>query len=161
MDTENHGVESFDHVPSPAELMQLYAQSEENDPRSLFYKRQLVRPKLPVARLILAALLGVGVCAAAGIGIGLLTASLFWAVLSGMALFLAVCLVFAKHILIWAVKLYQALAPERIRKRCRYEPSCSVYMLLCVEKLGVWKGLKKGLTRWAGCKPPNGGYDWP
>ena len=161
METDNSRVESFDHVPSPAELMQMYAQSEENDPRSLFYKRQLVRPKLPVFRLVLAVLLGVGVCVAAGIGIGSLTASVLFGVLAGVVLFLAVCLVFAKHILIWAVKLYQALAPERIRKRCRYEPSCSVYMLLSVEKLGVWKGLKKGLTRWAGCKPPNGGYDWP
>lgn len=91
----------------------------------------------------------------------MLTHNVLWAVLAAVGMLMLVLVIFAKPIVIWAVKIYQVLAPEKVRMRCRYEPSCSVYMILCLEKYGFWKGLRKGLKRWGGCKPPNGGYDWP
>lgn len=153
-------MEHLDHVPTPAELAQLYAQSEQDDPRSLFYKRTLVRPKIPVRRLLLGILLAVAVFAGAYFpAASLLTP--FWSAWIAVGAVLLLCLVCVKPIFIMAVKLYQALAPAGVRNRCRYEPSCSAYMLLCLEKYGFCKGLKKGLARWRGCKPPNGGYDYP
>ena len=85
-----------------------------------------------------------------------------WAAVAGavVAPILAVLLL-AKPLLITLVKTYQALAPAKLRRRCRYEPSCSVYMIQAVEKYGVRQGLQKGLKRWKGCKPPNGGFDYP
>ena len=151
MQTENNSP-VLDHLPSPAELAQLYAQQEKNDPRSLFYERAIVRPKLPIGKMLLALVLTLGVCLVTGMYLGIFGAL-------GMLVLLVV--IFAKPLLVLSVKIYQAIAPADLRKRCRYEPSCSAYMLLAVEKYGLWKGLSKGLRRWKGCKPPNGGYDMP
>ena len=151
MQTENNSP-VLDHLPSPAELAQMYAQQEKNDPRSLFYERAILRPKLPIGKMLLALVLTLGVCLVAGIFLGILGA---------LGVLVVLGVLFAKPLLVLAVKCYQAIAPADLRKRCRYEPSCSAYMLLAVEKYGFWKGLGKGLRRWKGCKPPNGGYDMP
>ncbi len=66
-----------------------------------------------------------------------------------------------KKILILIAHLYQKTAPKRIRNSCRFEPSCSEYMILSLNKYGVWKGLSKGLGRLKRCKIPNGGIDYP
>ncbi|MBO5868897.1 MAG: membrane protein insertion efficiency factor YidD [Oscillospiraceae bacterium] len=161
METENNTPVSFDHVPTAQELEELYMRSGENDPRSLFYKRVLVRPKPPVGWLLCELALIVGVCILSFRGMGyvteLLAVKIAVCAVSGLLTFLLLC----KQMLIHGVKLYQAWAPEKLRKRCRYEPSCSVYMLQAVEKYGLWAGMTKGLKRWKGCKPPNGGYDLP
>nr|WP_304363227.1 membrane protein insertion efficiency factor YidD [Gilliamella apicola] len=57
--------------------------------------------------------------------------------------------------------LYRSIAPNRIRSACRFEPSCSEYALLAIEKYGVLKGWKLTLDRLKRCKPPNGGKDYP
>ncbi|MCX8602378.1 MULTISPECIES: membrane protein insertion efficiency factor YidD [unclassified Gilliamella] len=59
------------------------------------------------------------------------------------------------------IYLYRAIAPNRIRSACRFEPSCSEYALLAIEKYGVLKGWKMTLGRLMRCKPPNGGKDYP
>ena len=121
----------------------------------------LVRPKWAVAQLLLYLLLLCGVGALAHMGL-LHTLHLPWLAVTGaVVLPLLAVLLLAKPLLITLVKTYQALAPAKVRRRCRYEPSCSAYMILAVEKYGVWKGLVKGLKRWKGCKPPRGGYDMP
>lgn len=61
----------------------------------------------------------------------------------------------------WSVKKYQSLAPKRIRRSCRFEPSCSVYMLMSVKKYGPYLGLCKGVKRLLRCKRPFGGVDYP
>ncbi|MBR6207785.1 MAG: membrane protein insertion efficiency factor YidD [Oscillospiraceae bacterium] len=68
---------------------------------------------------------------------------------------------FLSNSLICAVHLYQSVAPERIRKRCRFTPCCSDYMILSIQKYGSRTGVKKGIDRIMRCKPPNGGYDYP
>ena len=59
------------------------------------------------------------------------------------------------------IRLYQKTAPKRIRNSCRFEPSCSDYMIISVDKYGLWEGLLKGVNRLKRCKPPNGGLDNP
>jgi len=45
---------------------------------------------------------------------------------------------------------------------CIYQPGCSEYMILAVQKYGPWKGVRKGLWRICRCHPFNpGGYDPP
>lgn len=66
-----------------------------------------------------------------------------------------------KYIIIFLVKIYQKVAPISIRSKCRFEPSCSNYMLQCLEKYGLFKGLKKGINRLKRCNITDGGYDYP
>jgi uncharacterized protein len=57
--------------------------------------------------------------------------------------------------------LYQKWAPSRIRESCRYEPSCSNYTLLALDKYGSIRGVYKGFDRICRCKYPQGGIDYP
>lgn len=68
---------------------------------------------------------------------------------------------FASRALIRAVRLYQRIAPPRLRRACRFEPSCSEYMILAVRKYGCWRGVGMGLRRLVNCRPPHGGTDYP
>jgi putative component of membrane protein insertase Oxa1/YidC/SpoIIIJ protein YidD len=54
---------------------------------------------------------------------------------------------FSKRIIIGVIKLYQHYAPERIRRKCIFKPTCSEYMILALEKYGLVKGLYKGIYR--------------
>ena len=66
-----------------------------------------------------------------------------------------------KRALIWLVHLYQHYAPDRVRLKCVFEPSCSEYMILCINKYGAIRGAIKGFIRLLRCHPPNGGKDCP
>ena len=66
-----------------------------------------------------------------------------------------------KSILVFTVYLYQKFAPESIRSSCRFTPSCSQYMIMAIEKYGVFIGVLKGLRRLSRCHAPNGGHDYP
>lgn len=81
-------------------------------------------------------------------------------VLTCMAAVVYICIV-AKRALIWLVHIYQHYAPDRVRLKCVFEPSCSEYMILCLKKYGVIKGVLKGVYRLLRCHPPNGGKDYP
>lgn len=66
----------------------------------------------------------------------------------------------AKRTIIWLVHLYQSKAPDKVRLRCVMEPSCSVYMILAVEKYGVIRGVYKGVRRLFRCGRERG-VDYP
>ena len=153
--------EPFNRPPTPSELAEIYMHSAENDPTSLSYKRVLVRPKVPIGKLLLCLFLLAGVGIASYIAILHFSHNSVWATVGAVVSILLVGLLLAKTLLIALVKTYQALAPDKVRLRCRYEPSCSVYMIQAVEKYGFWKGFIKGMKRWHSCKPPNGGFDPP
>ncbi len=70
-------------------------------------------------------------------------------------------LIFIKHFVILFVLAYQKFAPEKLRTACRFEPSCSNYMLLAIKKYGFWRGFFKGIKRVFRCHYPNGGVDYP
>lgn len=59
--------------------------------------------------------------------------------------------VIAKKAVIWLVHLYQNKASDETRLKCVMEPSCSVYMILAVEKYGVIRGVYKGIRRLFRC----------
>jgi putative component of membrane protein insertase Oxa1/YidC/SpoIIIJ protein YidD len=60
---------------------------------------------------------------------------------------LAGILMVFKKAIIGLVRLYQHYAPERIRRKCIFKPTCSEYMILALEKYGLIKGLYKGIYR--------------
>ena len=151
----------FKAPPTMEELLKVYQESECDDPTSVHYKRVLVRPKLHLGRGLLCVILALAVATLVAFAVYLVSHSILFAILSALAVILIECLIFIKRIALFLVKVYQCVAPEKVRKRCRYEPSCSQYMTLAIEKYGFWKGVRKGLRRWRGCKPPNGGFDMP
>lgn len=55
--------------------------------------------------------------------------------------------VMAKKAVIGAVRLYQRYAPEEVRRKCLFKPTCSEYTILAVKKYGVIKGLYKAWDR--------------
>ncbi len=67
----------------------------------------------------------------------------------------------AKRATIWCIHLYQNKASDKTRLRCVFEPSCSEYMILAIQKYGWLRGVIKGIKRLLRCHPPNGGVDYP
>ena len=64
----------------------------------------------------------------------------------------------------WAVGLvlaYKAFAPMSVRNSCRFTPTCSTYMIMAINKYGLFRGVYKGIRRLLRCKPPHGGIDYP
>lgn len=66
-----------------------------------------------------------------------------------------------KRMIIKLVLYYQSHKPSRLEGVCVFEPSCSNYMILAIEKYGVVKGVVKGINRLLRCHHPNGGIDYP
>ena len=61
---------------------------------------------------------------------------------------------------IFLVKVYQYIISPWLPSSCRYQPTCSNYMLDALKKYGPIKGLYLGLKRIASCHPWGGsGYD--
>jgi len=60
------------------------------------------------------------------------------------------------------VRLYQLTLSPIFGRQCRFQPTCSNYMIQAVEKYGAWKGAWKGVWRIIRCNPfCRGGYDPP
>ena len=66
-----------------------------------------------------------------------------------------------KYFAIGLVLVYKAFAPLSVRERCRFQPTCSTYMIMAIQKYGLIRGVFKGFKRLLRCKPPNGGQDLP
>jgi uncharacterized protein len=66
------------------------------------------------------------------------------------------------RLLIGLARLYQWLVSPMLGRRCRFEPSCSVYFIESVRKYGAIRGTFRGIWRICRCNPWNpGGYDPP
>lgn len=59
------------------------------------------------------------------------------------------------------VRLYQILLSPLLGKNCRYQPTCSHYMLQAVDEWGISKGTWLGLRRISRCHPWGGTGDDP
>ena len=151
----------FDHPPTADDLINAHIAAAEKDPASVYYKRILIKPKLHLVRVVIYLILTLAVCSGIGVLAYVIADSVTAAVISGLSALLLAVIIFARHIAIWLVRLYQNIAPASIRNRCRFEPSCSQYMIIALKKYGFFKGLKKGFSRLRRCKPPNGGTDNP
>jgi uncharacterized protein len=65
-------------------------------------------------------------------------------------------------LLVALVRAYQFLISPWLGTNCRYDPSCSNYMIEAVHKYGFVRGAWRGTLRIARCHPlRRGGYDPP
>jgi putative membrane protein insertion efficiency factor len=65
----------------------------------------------------------------------------------------------AKHISIFLLRTYQGILSPLlsqvvgVKNHCRFNPSCSEYMLQMIIKHGVVKGISLGLVQLSNCHP--------
>jgi putative membrane protein insertion efficiency factor len=65
-------------------------------------------------------------------------------------------------LLVLAIRLYQYTLSPLLGNVCRFEPSCSRYMIASLQKYGLIKGFWRGTLRLLRCHPWHpGGYDPP
>ncbi|MGK4567652.1 membrane protein insertion efficiency factor YidD [Flavobacterium sp. 3HN19-14] len=58
------------------------------------------------------------------------------------------------------VRFYQVALSPVLPSACRYEPTCSTYMIQALQEHGLFKGLYLGTKRIISCNPWGGqGYD--
>lgn len=136
------------------------ANLDKNDPSSIYYKRILERPNINWLQIILQTTIPIIFFI---VSVKLLLKR--WHNLGNTIFITSLCLIIYilvrfKNIIICIIHIYQHFAPDSIRLKCRFEPSCSQYMILALEKYGVLKGLKMGINRLKRCKVGNGGYDF-
>ena len=65
------------------------------------------------------------------------------------------------YILIFPVKLYQWIISPFLPNSCRYNPTCSHYMIDAIKEWGPLKGLFLGTKRISRCHPWGGMGDDP
>lgn len=65
-----------------------------------------------------------------------------------------------KKIFIVIIKGYHKFISPLLPGACRFEPTCSVYMVEAIERFGIIRGLLLGIWRILRCNPfCRGGYD--
>ncbi len=65
-------------------------------------------------------------------------------------------------LLIGLVRIYKMGISPFLPNVCRFEPTCSTYMIEAIRKYGAIRGTLKGIWRICRCHPWNpGGYDPP
>lgn len=93
-----------------------------------------------------------------------------WLIKNGIEVFfLILACIASTGLLYWMVKrfaigtvlAYKAFAPMSVRRKCRFEPTCSSYMIMAINRYGLFVGVYKGIRRILRCHPPNGGIDYP
>ena len=68
----------------------------------------------------------------------------------------------AVALILGMIRVYQVTLSPLIGDACRFEPSCSRYMVGALKKYGLVRGLMRGTWRVLRCHPWNpGGYDPP
>ena len=66
------------------------------------------------------------------------------------------------RIVVWLVRAYQLGISPMLGRNCRFQPTCSSYMIQAIEKYGLFRGTLKGIIRICKCHPFHpGGYDPP
>lgn len=64
--------------------------------------------------------------------------------------------------IIGVIRVYQRTLSPLLGSVCRFQPSCSRYMIGAIEKYGVVRGVSKGCRRLCRCHPWHpGGFDPP
>lgn len=130
---------------------------EEFDPRSINYKRIYNKVKINYKKLIFITLSYIFLLIILIFSMKNKT-NVFYLIILYTIIYIIINL---KNIILLSIKIYQRLAPISIREKCRFEPSCSNYMIMSIEKYGLIKGMIKGYLRLRRCNVNNGGYDYP
>ena len=134
---------------------------DEKDPRSVLYSRSLNRPKIHWFNLVCFILFSFAFFTVIAVILNQLRLHILWNVLIIFTIVLLYIILFAKRIVLFIIKLYQRLAPAAVRNKCRFEPSCSEYARLSIEKYGLIKGIPKAIDRMKRCNINGGGFDFP
>lgn len=147
-------------------LEDIYPEGSLNAVKHFDCERVITRPNLHLKRVIIKVLAALLFAATCGVGAKFALKSVTQssgtcAFIISLAVLLAIAAFKLKSILIWLVLVYQKLAPEGIRRKCLFTPSCSEYMILAIKKYGVIKGVLKGINRLKRCHLPNHGEDYP
>lgn len=136
----------------------------DTDPRSINYNRVLNFPDINWPILLLKVVLPITIAVCLCLFLKLLFDT-FFAILFAVTSILVYSTFNIKRIILSSVRICQRIAPRIIRLKCRFEPSCSQYMILAIEKNGVIKGFRKGIKRLSKCNNHvNGmgsGFDYP
>jgi putative membrane protein insertion efficiency factor len=136
----------------------------DTDPRSINYNRTLDFPDINWPILLSKIILPIPITVCLCLFLKLLFDT-FFARFIALVSVLVYSIFNIKKIILSSVKIYQRVAPQKIRLKCRFEPSCSQYMILAVEKYGAIKGVYKGIKRLSKCNNRgdglSGGYDYP
>ncbi len=65
-----------------------------------------------------------------------------------------------RAIAILPLRFYKRFLSPLLPPMCRFDPSCSIFMMQAIEKHGTLRGVWLGLRRLARCHPFNpGGWD--
>jgi len=65
-----------------------------------------------------------------------------------------------REVVIALLRGYKLFLSPLLPPMCRFEPTCSVYMMQAIEKYGLPRGVWMGLKRLSHCHPLNpGGWD--
>jgi len=65
-----------------------------------------------------------------------------------------------RRVAILLLRFYKRFISPLLPPMCRFEPTCSVYMMQAIEKHGILRGVWLGMRRLARCHPFNaGGWD--
>ncbi len=65
-------------------------------------------------------------------------------------------------VVIRLVRGYQLWISPMLGPRCRFQPTCSEYLILAIRKYGLVSGMIRGIWRICRCHPfGRGGYDPP
>ncbi len=65
-----------------------------------------------------------------------------------------------KRFLLAPIRLYQRWISPMLPRRCKYEPTCSVYSVEAIERFGVIRGTVLACWRILRCNPfSHGGFD--
>ncbi len=134
---------------------------DSDDPTSYNYKRKLNRPLIHWGAIVLCCVLTFGSVAVLAFVLRKLSVNgqiINWICIAALT---SIVVMNLKRILICLVRIYQCYAPDSIRNKCRFEPSCSEYMIMSLNKYGLFKGLIKGIRRLTRCNIHNGGFDYP
>ena len=136
-------------------------QDELEEVRKYCCERPLERPKTNIKAAILSASLFIAVVSGISFGaiqfvswlgghlhVQWIVSQPFVADIIVCTLCFALCfLLMLKRTAIGVIKLYQHYAPENMRRKCILKPTCSEYMILAIEKYGVFRGVKKSVYR--------------
>lgn len=65
-----------------------------------------------------------------------------------------------RKLVILPIRFYQVALSPYLGQRCRYQPTCSHYMVRAIEEWGIFRGIWLGMKRIGRCHPwgPHG-YD--
>ncbi len=66
----------------------------------------------------------------------------------------------ARQLVLYPLRFYKRFLSPLLPPMCRFEPTCSAYMMDAVKKYGALRGMWMGVRRLGRCHPFNpGGWD--